>query len=190
MSEIPKIIPIQKVLELQKEGDKTANVLREQPEGPNIIPFERILVQQDQNDQEGVRRIREGIDRLNEGKKRYEEWKEIALEQGDTRSADLYELEATGIELLIIKGEMLCEEADMAQIDRWQKHFQREMEADRERESVENEEHIRLELEIVNDLIDSLSEEESGPEADRKLEKLLERKEKLENELPQGQGPE
>ncbi|NTW14328.1 MAG: hypothetical protein HGA31_04850 [Candidatus Moranbacteria bacterium] len=182
MSEKPTIIPIQKILEQQDGEHRTDDGARTGLETPNIIPIERVLERQDREDNEGIRRILEGIKKLEEGKKRYEEWREIALEQGDTKSADQYELEMIEIELLIIKGEALREEADQIQCDRWQRYFQHAMEADREREASVYLEDIGMELEVIDDLIASMSEEENSRETDEKIKSLRERREKLEND--------
>lgn len=181
MPEKPAIIPIRRVLEHQEEMERDETGSKPVPEA-RLVRFEEILEHQDREDEEFVRRIRDGIERLEQGKKQYEEWREIALEQRDRRSADLYESKATEMELHILKGEMLCEEADMRHFERWNRHYRHVMETDGELEKRRLLEDIDTELDLVTDLIDSLSGKEGAPETDGKLAELRERRKKLEQE--------
>ncbi|MEI6650539.1 MAG: hypothetical protein WCL23_03845 [Candidatus Moraniibacteriota bacterium] len=132
---------------------------------PKIIPFEKVLKMQDQQDRESVQRLKKSIETLKEMKKRYEEWRAIALEQGDERSAALYESEMTDYDILIIEAKSLEGEAELASIDRWQRHFNQVMDVEHDlmQESIlqdikEEIENINSELEFLSVSIDSMEE--------------------------------
>jgi len=156
----------------------------EKSEQPRIIKFEKGLDLQEKKEQQTVDVIRERIVELQKGKEQYEQWQRVALEQGDEQSALLYETKALENELLIMDGEILCNDAQMMQTERWQQHFQHAMESDDNLESAERLENIDAELEFVSDYLESLLEDaddvdESGKQ---KIQELQKRKELLESE--------
>ena len=154
---------------------------------PKIIPFEMVLKTQDQQDQESVQRLKKSIETLKEMKKRYEEWRAIALEQGDESSAALYESEMTDYDMLIIEAESLEGEAELASIDRWQRHFNQVMDVEHDmmQESIlqdikEEIENINSELEFLSVSIDLMEEGEDKKKAMAKINDLQTERESLE----------
>jgi len=152
------------------------------PEKSNVINFRRGIELQDEKDQQNIEKIKEKITKLKAKIEQYREWQKIAQEQGDTENALLYEIKALEIEILIMEGEKLCQEADMIQIERWQKHFKHTSEMDQQLDSAEHLENIDVELENIKDYLELLSEDEADDATRQKIQALQEKRVKLEIE--------
>ena len=148
-------------------------------ESKNVIPLGKGLELRVEKKQQNIEMVQSGIANLQSGKEQFEEWQRIALEQGDEQSALLYEIKALENEMIIIEGEMLCNDMEQAENERWHRHFDHAMEIDNERAREDRLSYIDSELELVSDYLAFLLESE---EVDKeKIEELQKRKDGLEN---------
>ena len=149
-------------------------------ESKNVIPLGKGLELRVEKKQQNIEMVQSGIANLQSGKEQFEEWQRIALEQGDEQSALLYEIKALENEMIIIEGEMLCNDMEQAENERWHRHFDHAMEIDNERAREDRLSYIDSELELVSDYLAFLLESE---EVDKeKIEELQKRKDGLEDE--------
>ena len=152
-------------------------------EKPTVVEIGKGLELKEKKAQQEIAQIQEGIVALRKGKEKYEEWQKVALEQGDERSALLYEIEALENEMLIMDGEIICNDMEQREAQRWQQHFNHAMEIDIKLESKERLGDIDSELEFISDYIESLLEEKSlSDENKQKIQELQKRKCALEDE--------
>ena len=149
-------------------------------ESKNVIPLGKGLELRVEKKQQNIEMVQSGIANLQSGKEQFEEWQRIALEQGDEQSALLYEIKALENEMIIIEGEMLCNDMEQAENERWHRHFDHAMEIDNERAREDRLSYIDSELELVSDYLAFLLESE---EVDKeKIVELQKRKDGLEDE--------
>ncbi|MEI7890499.1 MAG: hypothetical protein WCI36_00870 [bacterium] len=157
--------------------------MKNQFEKPNVVGISKGLELKEKKEQREIDQIQKGIISLQETKEQYEEWKKIALEQGDKQSALLYEVESLENEMLIIDGEIICNDIEQRETQRWQQYFIHAMDVNRKKESVERLENIDSELEFISDYIESLLEEKSlSDENKQKIQEFQQRKNILEME--------
>jgi len=153
-------------------------------EKSDVINFEKGIGLKEKKEQQDVEKIKKGIVELRKGKERYDEWRVIALEQGDEKSALFYETKIFEIEMLISDGEMLCDDCEIAQLKRWQDHFKHVMEIENKSEAEERLENIDAELEFISAYLECLLEDSENADENKKqkIQEMQKRKEELENE--------
>lgn len=150
---------------------------------PKVTGIEKGLELQEKKQQEKIQHMRDSIERVTVLKGKYEEWKKAAEDEGDEKSALLYETEILEADVIICELEMQILEREMRIDERWQSHYNHLMEMDLKRDSEEYLEQINNEFEHISEYIEFLLEEENLSEENKqKIQELQKRKEVLETE--------